>query len=329
MPPKRITLKTAVKSFVDNIGYKPHGNNKQFKELMKKYNVKSFQTPRERKEFLIKVVEDKKYGVPVRKIQGLFKKFIQQRKDYIDDFKNKLRTENRINLKSKDIKKNIGIKRFLETIKDEIDIKNKNIGISFNQKINYTLSPENINYILNMVITGGNLEEIDNIYNDSKTEIAYELLTAENIYITTFNKKNKYKIIEGAFFPYYLKDDINIDLTDLQIFKQNQFLKDRNLDNCLLYSLKLFGYDDDNLKIIKDMIKLKHIPIKDLKIVCDRLKINIILWKFDSKTRKIEYGKNYNKKVNIGIIENHYFLVKETFYTSYSIKNCRTSGMVV
>ena len=98
-------------------------------------------------------------------------------------------------------------------------------------------------------------------------------------------------------------------------------MKDRNLDNCLLYSLKLCGYDDAYLKIIKDMIKLKHIPIKDLKIVCDRLKINIILWKFDSKTRKIEYGKKYNKKVNIGIIENHYFLVKETFYTSYSIKN--------
>lgn len=321
MSKKKITLKTAVKSFIDIIGYKPHGNNKQFKELMKKYNVKSFQSPKERREFLIKVVDDKKFGEPARKIQTAFKKFTQQKKAYINDFKNKLRTENKINLKSKDIKKNIGIKRFLETIKNEIDMKNKNIGISFNQKINYTLSPENINYILNMIKNDGDLEEIDNIYDDSKTEIAYELLTAENIYITTFNKRNTNKLEEGAFFPYYLKDDINIDLSDLQIFKQNQFLKDRNLDNCLLYSLKLCGYDDAYLKIIKDMIKLKHIPIKDLKIVCDRLKINIILWKFDNKTRKIEHGKKYNKKVNIGIIENHYFLVKETFYTSYSIKN--------
>ena len=125
MPPKRIPLKTAIKSFVDNFNYKPHGNNKQFKELMKKYNVKSFQSPKERREFIIKVVDDKNFGEPARKIQTAFKKFTQQKKAYINDFKNKLRTENEINLKSKDIKKNIGIKKFLETIKDEIDMKKK------------------------------------------------------------------------------------------------------------------------------------------------------------------------------------------------------------
>lgn len=322
MPPKRITLKTAIKSFVDNFNYKPHGNNKQFKELMKKYNVKSFQSPKERREFIIKVVDDKNFGEPARKIQTAFKNFTQQKKAYINDFKNKLRTENEINLKSKDINKNIGIKKFLETIKDEIDMKKKNIGISFNNKINYTLSPDNINYILNMVIDGGNLEVYANIPTDSKAEVFYSLIKADNVNIKTFNKKNTYKFIEGAFFPYYLKDNINIDLSDLQIFKQNEFLKEQNLDNCLLYSLKLAGYNDEYLKKIKDMIKLKHIPIKDLKIVCDRLKINIVLWKYENnRSRKIQYGNKNYKKIDIGIIENHYFLIKETFYTSYSIYN--------
>ena len=53
-------------------------------------------------------------------------------------------------IKDDKIKKYTNIKKILEILKDEIDKKNKNIGISFNNKINYTLSPENINYILNL-----------------------------------------------------------------------------------------------------------------------------------------------------------------------------------
>lgn len=71
MPPKRITLKTAIKSFQDKYGYKPHGNNKQFKELMKEYNVKSFKSPKERREFLIKVNNE-----PIRYIGSTSIKFL-------------------------------------------------------------------------------------------------------------------------------------------------------------------------------------------------------------------------------------------------------------
>ena len=80
MPQKRITLKTAVKNFVDKYGYKPHGNNKNFKELMKKYNVKSFQSRKARREFLIKVVDDRQKLEPSKKIQRFLKKSVERNK---------------------------------------------------------------------------------------------------------------------------------------------------------------------------------------------------------------------------------------------------------
>ena len=42
-----------------------------------------------------------------------------------------------------------------------------------------------------------------------------------------------------------------------------------------LHHLKQFGIEDYKLEQIKDMIKLKHIPLSDIQKVCDKLKINI------------------------------------------------------
>ena len=83
------------------------------------------------------------------------------------------------------------------------------------------------------------------------------------------------------------------------------------------------------IETIKSMVKQKHIPLSDLKIVCERLNICIILNHYrdddnNHKTRKILYGDGSDKnkeRIEIGYIENHYFLIKETEYTSYCIKN--------
>jgi len=171
---------------------------------------------------------------------------------------------------------------------------------------------------------------VANNIQDINISIDEDKLKSLDIFIKQKEQKNKYKFREGAFFPYYIKDDIKIILKDFQIFTKktldNKEERERNLENCLLFSLKQYGIEDSKLETIKTMVKQKHIPLSDLKIVCERLDICIVLNHYrddnnNHKTRKILYGDKNKERVEIGYIENHYFLIKETEYTSYCIKN--------
>jgi len=320
MPKKLKSLQALKREFISVFNYNPHGNNKEFKKLK---GNRVLDSKKKQREFLNEMIENKTKGEPARVIQGVFKRYTTQRKKYVSDFKRDLLEKRTITLKSSDINRYTNIQNIVEIIQDLIDSKNKNIGIEFGG-INYTLTPENIKIILDAVRDGGILEEEPDIYNDSKSEITYRLLTARYITINTFNKTNRYINTEGAFFPYYLKDNINIDLNELQIYKKECEDKQRNLDNCLFFALKQYGIPNEKLEAIKDMIKLKNIPLTDLKKVCDKLKIGIKLWRIrkdNENTRKEIYGNQYDIIVDIAFIENHYFLVKDTTYTSYSIKN--------
>lgn len=170
---------------------------------------------------------------------------------------------------------------------------------------------------------------VANNIQDINISIDEDKLKSLDIFIKQKEQKNK---IQGAFFPYYIKDDIKIILKDFQIFTKktldNKEERERNLENCLLFSLKQYGIEDSKLETIKTMVKQKHIPLSDLKIVCERLDICIVLHHYrdvgKNKTRKLVYGDASDKnkeRVEIGYIENHYFLIKETEYTSYCIKN--------
>lgn len=320
MPPKLKSLPALTRQFRNIFNFNPHGNNKDFKKLK---GNRVLDTPKKKREFLNEMIENKTKGQPARVIQGVFKRYNAQRKKYIDDFKRDLNQKRTIRLKSRDINRYSNIENIIEMIQNDIDSKNKNVGIEFGG-VNYTLTPENIKIILDAIREGGILEEIPDIYEDSMTEISYRLLTADTFTINTYNKTNIYVNEGGSFFSYYLKDNINIDLNCLQIYKKKCDDKQRNLDNCLIFTLNQYGIADEKLESIKDMIKLKNIPITDLKKVCDKLKIGIRLWRIkkdNEKTRKELFGKEYDIIVDIGYIENHYFLVKDTEYTSYSIKN--------
>jgi DNA polymerase III epsilon subunit-like protein len=232
-------------------------------------------------------------------------------------------------IEKKDINSNnSSLKEILELLIDNYDNINTYLVIEVNGR-HYTLNPQNINK-LTQILNFGNVEILDDYAGGSDEEIIYYLTLADTFNIIIMPKKNKYKFIEGAFFPYYIKDDIKIDLNDYQIFTKktlnNKEDRDRNLDNCLLFSLRQYGIDEGKLETIKIMVKQKHIPVSDLKIICERLDICIVLHHYrtddnNHKTRKIIYGNQDKERVEIGYIENHYFLIKETKYTSYSIKN--------
>lgn len=84
MPPKKKTLKTLTAEYTRIFGYKPHGNNKDFKKLK---GNRVLDTPKKKREFLNEIIEnkikqDKKQKEAVSRIQRAFKKYKGERKHY-------------------------------------------------------------------------------------------------------------------------------------------------------------------------------------------------------------------------------------------------------
>jgi len=237
---------------------------------------------------VLQKTEDNKIKQQERKEQ---KNKEQRKKEYhkkiISNVK-RINQEGNFTINQKDIKSNSSLKDILELILDNYDNSKSYLVIEVNGR-HYTLTPENINKLTEM-INKGDIEELQDYSGGSDEEVVLELILADTFNVISIPKKNKYKFREGAFFPYYIKDDIKIILKDYQIFTKktldNKEERERNLDNCLLFSLKQYGIEDSKLETIKNMVKQKHIPLSDLKIVCERLDICIILNHYRDDGRK-------------------------------------------
>ena len=58
-----------------------------------------------------------------------------------------------------------------------------------------------------------------------------------------------------------------------------------------------------------------------LKLVCDKLHIQIKLRKRDRTAKPIVYGKGHTDSFEIGLLDRHYFLIEKVDFTMYALKN--------
>lgn len=124
----------------------------------------------------------------------------------------------------------------------------------------------------------------------------------------------------GGYFRYYHKLD-KIDLTRYGLYKNSEET-DKYVLNCLEIAMLNAGVPADKFDKLKTLIRTRYIPRKDLKIIAEKLDIYISLAKLDDTQNKITYyGNKQHQKVNIGLINQHYFLIEQTNYTSYSVVN--------
>jgi hypothetical protein len=123
----------------------------------------------------------------------------------------------------------------------------------------------------------------------------------------------------GAFFPYFHNmSSCNLERYDIY----TNFTGKQNLDeNCLLVALKNSGVCDEHLDKAKVLFKCATIPKSRLKEVADKCKICISVKSETNKKQFEVYGDKTLPMVKIGIIKNHYFLIEDTPYTQYAIKN--------
>ncbi len=134
--------------------------------------------------------------------------------------------------------------------------------------------------------------------------------------------KQVYLKRDGNFFQYYnLLEKLNLE--KYGIF--NKFSERKMNENCLVTALISAGLKNDNLKaIIGQFIVGDSVPICKLIKIAPMLDIYIRLklLKNDKKSSKIiSYGDNTKKLVNLGLLDNHYFINEEIPYQKYAIKH--------
>lgn len=135
----------------------------------------------------------------------------------------------------------------------------------------------------------------------------------------------------GAFFKHLLKVEDKLLSKTLERFGIYSSLEKHKLDseesneNCLIQALRMGGMDDKNLTHLKLSCKNRRIPAYQLKIFAELSDIQITLKKLTGSSddvNKKKYGpKNADKTFNLGLIDDHYFLIEDTPFTSFAIRH--------
>ena len=119
----------------------------------------------------------------------------------------------------------------------------------------------------------------------------------------------------GSFFRYTHKlDKINLD--KYGVFRE---VKGKNYEvNCLCASFQAAGLD---ITQIKHLVRNQEIPMRLLGEVANKLDVYISVRKLEDKSNLKHYGDKTKKRIELGLIDRHYFLIEKTQYTSFCIKN--------
>lgn len=233
---------------------------------------------------------------------------------------NKILTKNLFNLhqgRTKSVIINIReflkpYKSFKEAIEKILEIINKMlydklVNIEINGVI-YSLSSNFYDRLMQQLIQEEETEGSDKDFIAS-------LEALNNMTISLFEKTNKNKKDNGAFFKYIHKT--HFDFTRYDIY--NKALCVYN-DNCLIIALKNGGLSEEKLDELRIMSNSKNIPVCKFEEICKKFNIQINLKRFyQNKDRITTFGKS-QEIYNIGLIDEHYFINELTTNTRFSIE---------
>ena len=119
----------------------------------------------------------------------------------------------------------------------------------------------------------------------------------------------------GSFFRYTHKLD-RVNLDKYGVFSK---VKGENYEvNCLCASFQAAGLD---ITHIKHLVRNQEIPMRLLGDVANKLDVYITVRKLEDKSNLRHYGDKTKKRIELGLIDKHYFLIEKTPYTSFCIKN--------
>ena len=195
-------------------------------------------------------------------------------------------------------------------------------GYNYLLKINntfVTINSNNINsfsekLIQNMATTYyGTVTESNNSFEEASTEYA---VTKTELAIFRLPKYHKIDKSFGAWFKY--NHTLNFDFKRYGIYNVNDKIEYN--DACLIEALQNGGLDNEKIEMIKIFVKDRNIPASDIEKICDKIECRINIKKNDLQ-RKTTYGKKYDRTFDIGLIDEHYFIIEPVNITSFAINN--------
>ena len=201
-------------------------------------------------------------------------------------------------------------------------IKNENEGTFYTMQIgnnHYTLNTDVRNRIMEMVRNNLIIDEI----HGSDGVLLQEVKNADVIILKRWTKNNTYETPNGAFFKYQNETDMNFERYG--IFKNSS--KSNYHDNCLIYALKEFSKKENStlsmeiIEQVKCYVKNLKVPMNVLPRIAEVLKHRIRINNDKHERNYSIYGKEYENEINIGLIDEHYFLIDITEFTTFAIEN--------
>ena len=191
----------------------------------------------------------------------------------------------------------------------------------------YTLNPQYIQQLIRNIDEFW-VEGLDGQGSDAEALIAIKQVN--EVSLSRPVKKVK-SAKEGAFFKYYHKT--KLDLEKFGIYTEKQKSYD---ENCLLQALLAYDIDPTILSAIRHIVKGIHIKTADLKQIADDYNLHITVKTISPEgtnsknaSNLAQYGENRKKKVeeqtgiriNLGLIDKHFFAIKPVDITSWALKN--------
>ena len=175
---------------------------------------------------------------------------------------------------------------------------------------------------LQSITSYSNIVTLQTLEEKVKSQEMELLHNPEPIHPTGNKRMNKKGKPQGSFFKYYNKT--HFDLTKYGIYKATDKADYDN--NCFYNALKAGGLDDFKLQLLKHYILNRSTPKCVIKQVCIDLLICVKVRTInnDGKSRTEVFGEKTNAQYNIGLVDEHYFIIDKTDITSYCIKNYNT-----
>jgi len=145
-----------------------------------------------------------------------------------------------------------------------------------------------------------------------------QTVTVRFVPIEDIRRRARQRRNRGGFFPYLNKSIIKLER--YQIYRTIK--KENYRVNCLVYAFEQSGdFEQKDIENLKTMVTEKHIPVDKLYEIADELECNIKLLKENDRARWFPRNRPHDQDIEIGLIDDHFFLNEKTDYTSYAIKH--------
>jgi len=157
---------------------------------------------------------------------------------------------------------------------------------------------------------------------ESDEELIYKL-KQKKIKFQFVEEWGKYEQDNGAFFDMHHKTPF--DLSDFQIYTETKKENYENADACFIHALKVAGVKEEKLNVMRSMVKTKNLPKCMLGQLCEKVGIQVYVKMITNdengkKKNNITYGKE-GEVYKLGLINNHYFLIKPMEITRYAVEH--------